>query len=83
MSLIQSCTRPEVFVISYCCFDLLSFDEFFLRRKLRLAFFESLDGSTLNFFSKIIRQMKAGINNNYDITEASGLVQVWYHLMRF
>ena len=35
------------------------------------------------FFSKIIRQMKAGQNNKYDITKASGLVQVWSHLMNF
>jgi hypothetical protein len=48
MSLIQSCTRPEVFVISYCCFDLLTFDDFFWRRKMQMAAL-SLDGSALNF----------------------------------
>ena len=35
------------------------------------------------FSSKLMRQMKVGQNNKYDITKASGLVQVWFHLMWF
>ena len=34
-------------------------------------------------FSKVIRQMKTGQNNKYDITKASGLVQICSHLMWF
>ena len=77
----QTWVRPE--------YLLFSLEEFFWTRKIQRAdkkklvqdnefssatFF--LKGSALNFSSKKIRQMKAGLNNKYDMPMTSDLTKV-------
>jgi hypothetical protein len=74
-----------------CCFDLLSFDDFFEKENsskkqadenlfLWTSLFSSaplfLEGRMRNFSSQNKCQIKAGQSNKYDITKTSGLTQV-------
>jgi hypothetical protein len=52
---------------------LFSIEEFFWRRKIQRA-----DEKKLNFSSKKIRQMKAGLNNKYDMPKTSNLTIISY-----